>query len=360
MADTLTTLRAALEALEFLAKSAKNEEGTTYYVVKQEITDLRALIASIEAQEPVDAIKVSDMESAYDDRFGQGLFATTDCTVKLYTHAQPSEAKAGAVATTAADHVNGEIGYCTFHSDVPNGTHLYATPQARQTTPLPAMLKVVRGDICCKSLDMDQSYGMWVPVTYSTEHGFVDGTCFYTTMQPSEPKAEPTRSQKLRDAGYTRRPKGFDKEDDAEPVQGPVDKGPWCAGMNRRDEQIFIESEDFTHDVRLYVDGDFATKDEKYIYACGITTVLNASSHLARNPLSDEEILMLRRKTSNAAFTKRHNELAFAHEVIKAHTEKTVQSVEPSAWIDTDGELVSIADKAEFPEVYKFCKPLYK
>jgi len=56
----------------------------------------------------------------------------------------------------------------------------------------PVMLKVVRGDICCKSLDMDQSYGMWVPVTYSAEHGFVDGTCFYThPAQPSEPKAGP-------------------------------------------------------------------------------------------------------------------------------------------------------------------------
>jgi len=60
-----------------------------------------------------------------------------------------------------------------------------------QPEPSPVMLKVVRGDICCKSLDMDQSYGMWVPVTYSAEHGFVDGTCFYTTAQPSEPKAEP-------------------------------------------------------------------------------------------------------------------------------------------------------------------------
>jgi len=60
-----------------------------------------------------------------------------------------------------------------------------------QPTASPVMLKVVRGDICCKSLDMDQSYGMWVPVTYSAEHGFVDGTCFYTTAQPSEPKAEP-------------------------------------------------------------------------------------------------------------------------------------------------------------------------
>ena len=59
--------------------------------------------------------------------------------------------------------------------------------------PSPTMLKVVRGDICCKSLDMDQSYGMWVPVTYSTEHGFVDGTCFYTHPQP---KAEPVQEPK--------------------------------------------------------------------------------------------------------------------------------------------------------------------
>jgi len=59
---------------------------------------------------------------------------------------------------------------------------------SRVDEPSHAALKVVRGDICCKSLDHDQSYGMWIPVTYSTEHGFVDGTVFYT--HPAQPAAD--------------------------------------------------------------------------------------------------------------------------------------------------------------------------
>jgi len=134
MADHITTLRAALLALEE-AQRASHNIGMYLHGVPQSIEPLRT------------------------------------------THAQPSEPKTEPVATTAADHVKGEIGYCTFHSAVPNETKLYAAPQ---TKPSPVTLKVVNGDICIKSLDMDQSYGMWIPVTYSTEHGFVEGTCFYT------------------------------------------------------------------------------------------------------------------------------------------------------------------------------------
>jgi len=35
------------------------------------------------------------------------------------------------VATSAANHVAGEIGFCKFHIAVPNGTKLYTTPQQR-------------------------------------------------------------------------------------------------------------------------------------------------------------------------------------------------------------------------------------
>lgn len=34
----------------------------------------------------------------------------------------------------------------------------------------------------------------------------------------AQPEQEPTRSQKMRDAGHTRRPKGWDKEQELEPV----------------------------------------------------------------------------------------------------------------------------------------------
>jgi len=36
------------------------------------------------------------------------------------------------VATTAANHVAGEIGYCKFHMALPSGTNLYTSPPARK------------------------------------------------------------------------------------------------------------------------------------------------------------------------------------------------------------------------------------
>ena len=43
--------------------------------------------------------------------------------------AQPAQEP---VATSAADHIAGEIGYCQFHAAVPNGSNLYTTPPAAQ------------------------------------------------------------------------------------------------------------------------------------------------------------------------------------------------------------------------------------
>ena len=58
-----------------------------------------------------------------------------------------------------------------------------------------------------------------------------------------------------------------------------VEKGPWKA---RREDstcsdqyEIFIESEDFTHDVRLIVDGDFEGAEQRLAYAEEIARRLN-------------------------------------------------------------------------------------
>ncbi len=45
----------------------------------------------------------------------------------------------------------------------------------------PVAFKVIRGELCYKSQDDDQSYGMWCPVTSQTGLPYVDGTEFYTT-----------------------------------------------------------------------------------------------------------------------------------------------------------------------------------
>ena len=56
----------------------------------------------------------------------------------------------------------------------------------------------------------------------------------------------------------------------------PQDKGPWKAGFVRGEaSRVFLESDDFTHDVRLYVDGDFASAEDKLAYAQDIARQLN-------------------------------------------------------------------------------------
>ena len=60
----------------------------------------------------------------------------------------------------------------------------------------------------------------------------------------------------------------------AAPLAKQRDKGPWKAGCTD-DKRVFVESEDFDHDVRLYVDGDFANLDQKVRYAIGIANQLS-------------------------------------------------------------------------------------
>lgn len=55
-----------------------------------------------------------------------------------------------------------------------------AQPQPVQQEPT---LKVYKGEICYKSKDDDQSYGMWCPVAYDHQHGLPEGTQFYTSPQ---------------------------------------------------------------------------------------------------------------------------------------------------------------------------------
>lgn len=56
------------------------------------------------------------------------------------------------------------------------------------------------------------------------------------------------------------------------------DKGPWRAGQDDNSiDRVFIESDDFTHDVRLYVDGDFGSVEDKIEYAEDIARRLNAN-----------------------------------------------------------------------------------
>ncbi len=51
------------------------------------------------------------------------------------------------------------------------------------------------------------------------------------------------------------------------------EKGPWSAAFGNG--KAFIESDDFTHDVRLYVSGDFESIKQKVEYAEEIARRLN-------------------------------------------------------------------------------------
>lgn len=56
-----------------------------------------------------------------------------------------------------------------------------------------------------------------------------------------------------------------------------VERGPWRARITAEvNHRTFIESDDFTHDVRLYVDGDFGSQEERLEYAEEIANRLNA------------------------------------------------------------------------------------
>lgn len=65
---------------------------------------------------------------------------------------------------------------------------------------------------------------------------------------------------------------------------GLTDKGPWIAMLGARQGRegdipsALITSEDFTHDVWLYVTGDFADLEQAFEYAKGIAQRLNATT----------------------------------------------------------------------------------
>ena len=47
------------------------------------------------------------------------------------------------------------------------------------------------------------------------------------------------------------------------------EKGPWKVVQytERKKQKLYIQSDDFTHDVALKIDGDFGTYEEKLEYA---------------------------------------------------------------------------------------------
>lgn len=69
----------------------------------------------------------------------------------------------------------------------------------------------------------------------------------------------------------------------------PVDAGPWSADGNDDGTKAWVDSHDFTHDVRLNISGDFANGKQRFAYAEKIARRLNAAP-----PADDEAVRLLR------------------------------------------------------------------
>lgn len=61
------------------------------------------------------------------------------------------------------------------------------------------------------------------------------------------------------------------------PAETAPDKGPWRGGGLDGDKP-FIESDDSTHDVRLYVNGDFASDQQRATYCANLVAALNRTA----------------------------------------------------------------------------------
>jgi hypothetical protein len=50
----------------------------------------------------------------------------------------------------------------------------------------------------------------------------------------------------------------------------------WTVGVSA-DERVYLQDDDFTHDVRLYVNGDFENKEQEIKYASMLARKLNGT-----------------------------------------------------------------------------------
>ena len=62
-------------------------------------------------------------------------------------------------------------------------------------------------------------------------------------------------------------------------AQAPFDKGPWTYRTDPKASthvgRYFVESDDFAHDVRLYINGDFGSDDDRRAYGEALARTLN-------------------------------------------------------------------------------------
>ena len=52
----------------------------------------------------------------------------------------------------------------------------------------------------------------------------------------------------------------------------------WTTGINKRDNRVYIQDDNFEYDARLYIDGDFPDIETQLEYANQIARILNEST----------------------------------------------------------------------------------
>jgi len=95
-----------------------------------------------------------------------------------------------------------------------------------------------------------------------------------------------------------------------------LDRGAWTVGQT--ESQEFIESSDFNHDVRLYLNGDFETDAQRLNYLQHIADRLN--THPAKT-LTDEEIIKVYEDMLGVA-SARSSAIDFARAILRKAQEK--------------------------------------
>lgn len=73
----------------------------------------------------------------------------------------------------------------------------------------------------------------------------------------------------------------------------PMDNGPWGPGVTSEvPPRVFVESDDFKHDVRLYINGDFEDLKQQTLYATDIALQLNFARKTLKKNLQSLSVIL--------------------------------------------------------------------
>ena len=83
--------------------------------------------------------------------------------------------------------------------------------------------------------------------------------------------------------------------------QESVDLGPWHYGVTKEESRrrVYLESDDFEHDVRLYVDGNFGSVEAMLVYASSLGQLLNSISKTIQVARKEKQFMTLSKSSSH-------------------------------------------------------------